>query len=1374
MKNRFKKILTVMSVFLMVFTSMNLAVFAETGDTDLSGWEFAAFGSNTGSDKNPPPTIHDDGSVTIDAAGGKIASSEEGLSYYFTKLPADANFEIHTTASADAYSPDGQRSFGLMLKDAVGEDGDSGKHAANYVAVGALDDAMRGFYSQGGIEKLDAFSENVPPATGETYELSIRKSGDTFVVTSNGESEVFSLDGAFSEDIYVGFYVARNGTVTFSDTSLDVANKVVKELNVNAQDMKTEYLVDESLDLSGLEVTAIYGDGSEEVLAEDDYIVNGFDSSQAGTNTVMVSYNGAETPLDLTIRELQLTGMEIKYYPAKTAYYPKDEFDPEGLVVLGDYDNGYQVIELDEEQYSFVIDGEEVEEDGYQFDNAGTFEVTIQSIANPDISTSFEVKVENAAMEKLEITQLPAKTQYFLGDELDLDGIVVQAEYSDGYSERLMKDQFEVSELDTNTTGDKEVAVSYKGQEATFTVNVKEKELQGIQLAEYPKTTYQVGEDFDSAGVAIAKVYDNGEEELLDESAYELDTSSFDGSQAGVYPVEVNPNDDSISSITFDVTVREHSEPEWKTIQFGQSSGSDTNYVDFLGDGSINIVAKPAGAGKITGDHDGITFYYTEIDAEQDNFELTADIKVNEYAKTPNHDGQESFGIMARDAIGTNDDDSVFASNIAAVGGFSGGTQEKNGTQLFVRTGVESSDGAGSEGIQKQMLKDEKPETSNTYPVQDYRLTLSKTNSGFTAQLNDGQEAIFFEPEILNVQDSKIYVGFYTARLADIEVSNIDFNVSAQATDAPRVEPPEEPVEPGFEIVSRDKSSETDYELLLKSNVDGVATIKQGQEVIAQDQQVSKGELSAIAADLPKNEDTNFSITFLPDDTQFLTSYDKQVKNFTVSMKTFNETGDIHVTPEGTSGGDGSTENPLDLDTAVEYVLPGQKIILADGDYVRHSKLEIAKYNDGTADAMKYLVAEEGATPVVDFDKRSEGVVLSGDYWHVKGIDFARSAGNTKGFTIGGSHNIVEASRFYENGDTGLQISRTDGEAPREEWPSDNLILNSESFDNRDPSDNNADGFAAKLTSGDNNVFRGCIAHHNIDDGWDLYTKVGTGAIGPVLIEDSIAYSNGYLTDGTEGDGDKNGFKLGGEGVHVPHTIKDSLAFENGAVGFSSNSNPGVIAENNTSFNNAGGNIDFSTYANIEEDFTIDGFISYQKDYDVTDSYPEDAVSADNFFFDGTVSKNSSGVVLTDENFASLQPELPFDRDEEGNIILGDFLQFQVNAQADITPPVINKHKGQNETGGPKAAVYIKLQEGFNLRDIKIDSVRLNGELEPLKNQKKNPVVDYDEDGELELKVQFSRNKLASTLETGEQEVSVTGQLNSGLPFETTVTVTVK
>ena len=101
---------------------------------------------------------------------------------------------------------------------------------------------------------------------------------------------------------------------------------------------------------------------------------------------------------------------------------------------------------------------------------------------------------------------------------------------------------------------------------------------------------------------------------------------------------------------------------------------------------------------------------------------------------------------------------------------------------------------------------------------------------------------------------------------------------------------------------------------------------------------------------------------------------------------------------------------------------------------------------------------------------------------------------------------------MYRNGSTGLQISYSGGE-PKCWWPSDNTILNCTSYSNCDSKQNDADGFAAKLSVGEGNVFDGCMAYNNADDGYDLYAKSTEkyGPIGAVTIQNSVAYSNGLL-----------------------------------------------------------------------------------------------------------------------------------------------------------------------------------------------------------------------------------------------------------------------
>lgn len=1254
-------------IFLLLFSSIPLSLSAEEvrqeEQVDLGPWAFSAFGPGTVPATNPEPIVQDPNTVIMSTYGGKIASGEEGLSFYYKELPVDTNFELQAKATVNLFnsrssvSTPNQKSFGLMLRDTVGTNGDDSKNISNYAAVGALDQVMKGFYKKTSQIKLPAFSGINAPAAGEAYDLSIKKSGNTYLLSIGEQTQIVTLDDTFTETIFAGIYVARDAEVTFSELDIKVETKSVSSLIADTSGMtKTSYLVGEPLDLTGLAVKAVFSDNSEAVLSSADYIVTGFDSTKAGENTIKINYNGASATIPLQIIPLTVTSLSVKYEPAKTVYYPGDTFDPEGLVVVADYNDHYLITELDRSLYSLSIGGQPVTDTSpHVFTDSGPYEIHITSTETPSMAAAFNVEVIDAALSKLEIRHEPKQTVYYIGDSIQLEGLAVYAHYSDGTQIRLTKDEYTVSPLNTSVPGDKEITVTHKASTATFHVKVQIKELTGIEVTGYPATTFFIGDNFNSDHLIVSKVYDNLDREVL--SDFILDSSKFDNQRAGVYDIGIIPADTSIQPITYSVTVKEKLEPVWRSIQFGQSTSAANNKMLLQEDGTVELIALEGG-GKVTEDHDGITFYYTELDASEDNFMLSADISVSAFAKTP-YDGQESFGIMARDAIGTPGNSSVFASNIAAIGGYSGGTKSAIGTQLFVRSGILKSDGTGSKGIQTIMLRNERPAPGNTAPAAPYRLTLSKTNSGFSGQLNNDQEAIIFEPDILNVQDSKMYVGFYAARLATINIRNIQLTVTSAATDSPKVEPPAAPVAPSLSILSLSRTSTPQYQMIVRPNVNGTVTVKQGSKVIAQDIEAKADKRLAVPALLGDQGDTNFSITFVPDDTQYLTSYDKIVHNFTVTMSSYGEGENIYVSPAGTSAGDGTADLPLDLDTAIEYVRPGQHIIVLDGTYVRKSPLVIQRYNDGTAAAKKYLEAAPGARPVIDFDKKTEGVLLSGNYWHVKGLDFTRSAGNTKGFTVGGNYNIVENSRFYANGDTGLQISRTDGTAQElDEWPSYNLILNSTSFDNRDPADNNADGFAAKLTSGIGNIFRGCLAHNNIDDGWDLYTKAGSGAIGPVLIENSAAFNNGYLTDGTVGAGDKNGFKLGGEGIHVPHTIRNSIAFGNGAYGFTSNSNPGVIAINNIGFNNTRGNMSFTTYDQITADFRIDGFVSYQTGSIGKDQYPAALAADNNFMYDGTASVNKSGKQLTDANFASLNPVNSYTRDAEGNIIWGDFLKF--------------------------------------------------------------------------------------------------------------------
>ncbi|MDQ7908337.1 cellulose-binding domain-containing protein [Phytohabitans sp. ZYX-F-186] len=291
--------------------------------------------------------------------------------------------------------------------------------------------------------------------------------------------------------------------------------------------------------------------------------------------------------------------------------------------------------------------------------------------------------------------------------------------------------------------------------------------------------------------------------------------------------------------------------------------------------------------------------------------------------------------------------------------------------------------------------------------------------------------------------------------------------------------------------------------------------------------------------------------------------------------------GDVlYASPSGSASAPGTLSSPTTLASAITRIPVGGTIYLRGGNYGLAQTVTIAPGNNGTSSARKKLYAYQGETPVLNFSAQSEdtanrGLALNGSYWHVRGIVVERAGDN--GIFVGGSNNIVERTVTRFNRDSGLQLSRIASDTPRDQWPANNLILSAESHDNADSDGEDADGFAAKLTSGPGNVFRYAVSHNNIDDGWDLYTKTDTGAIGAVTIEDSLAYGNGTLSNGGQaGNGDRNGFKLGGEDIAVNHVVRRSIAYRNGKHGFTYNRNLGTITmSNNLSIGNAERNFNF-------------------------------------------------------------------------------------------------------------------------------------------------------------------------------------------------------
>ncbi len=727
--------------------------------------------------------------------------------------------------------------------------------------------------------------------------------------------------------------------------------------------------------------------------------------------------------------------------------------------------------------------------------------------------------------------------------------------------------------------------------------------------------------------------------------------------------------------------VSETVERNWKFASFGQSSNTSYNTYEILDNGKaikLNSATYKADGttdkkgGKFTSFHDGISFYYTEVDPAKENFVLTATFTVDYLNPTP--DGQEGFGIIARDSIGEHGVSSDnFMTNSASILATKIEKTFDDGTKVTLKDGLgtrftygltseliaaNSTVGAASEYDAFSWNEEDIIKQGDVYT-----LTLKKTNTGYHAILNndESKEIIMYDnysKALTAVDSEKIYVGLAVARGCNVTVTDMSFTTSDPATDPAAVPKPQVQVRPSYVVTSPTKTGNKNYEMVFSSNADGKLTIKDSRGRVL----VNAGDVTA-SVDYKKplvllEGNNRYTVTFTPVEGyvtakgEVLSSYTTSTQVFTVNHKVYiTSNNTIYVTPTGRVSGNGTIERPLDIYTAVSYVMPGQTIVLKDGVYQMTSRLKVPRGISGTLEKKIVMASESGGRAILDFAGAGGNFELWGDYWHIYGIDVRNTDGNIKGMQIAGHNNIIELVNTYDNGDTGIQVSGTSAETI-EKWPSNNLILNCTSYNNVDPGFNNADGFAAKLSTGEGNIFRGCIAYNNLDDGWDLFSKVESGPIGIVTIENSVAFKNGISFEGHTGDG--NGFKLGGDGIAVKHVLENSISFKNRSNGITSNSDPAVILRNNTSAFNGGTGYSLYGKGTGELTFEAKNNISYQNtssdDIKLATLFDDESN-----YFNG---RNKNNVNITEDMFVSVDPSLVPMRKADGSIDLQGLLEL--------------------------------------------------------------------------------------------------------------------
>ena len=287
------------------------------------------------------------------------------------------------------------------------------------------------------------------------------------------------------------------------------------------------------------------------------------------------------------------------------------------------------------------------------------------------------------------------------------------------------------------------------------------------------------------------------------------------------------------------------------------------------------------------------------------------------------------------------------------------------------------------------------------------------------------------------------------------------------------------------------------------------------------------------------------------------------------------EAANYFVATDGDDANPGTIAKPFaTIQQAQQHVEPGDNVFLRGGTY-KMKESHISQKKDiwaqvilfdksGTPGKRIHYRPHEDERPVFDFSAvRPEGLrvhafEVKASWVHFQGIEVVGvqvvEGEHTQSvcFANNGSHNVYELLSMHDGQAIGIYSVRG----------ANNLFLNCDAYRNHDYTSGdrkggNVDGFGCHPRKGDTgNVFRGCRAWFNSDDGYDCIA-----ASESVRFENCWAMYNGYSVE-FESLADGNGFKAGGYGKKTPdripdpiprHSVVSCLAVRNRANGFYAN-----------------------------------------------------------------------------------------------------------------------------------------------------------------------------------------------------------------------------
>lgn len=376
-------------------------------------------------------------------------------------------------------------------------------------------------------KKLVSIAVTTPP-TKTSYKATEEVSYSGLVVTATFDNNTTAnVTSKCRFTVTSGSRITENTTVTVTYTRNNISKTAtfnltaikLQSLAITTQPTKVDYSSGETMNLSGLVVTATWTNGSTENVTNNcSYLYSsGVVMTTTGSSDISKSYTNtiAYTEGDIT-KQTSYTGtiksvlssIAITTQPTKTSYALGEYFATSGMVVTATYNNTTKAVTGD-----CTISPA----NNSRFTSTGTKTITASYTWNGVTKTATtSVSVGAKALSSIAITTQPTKRTYTEGESLSLSGMVVTATYTDDSTGTVTGwTASPANGSSLNSTGTKTITISYTTggitKTATTTITVNAKTVSSIAITTQPtKRSYTEGETLSLTGMVVTATYSDG------------------------------------------------------------------------------------------------------------------------------------------------------------------------------------------------------------------------------------------------------------------------------------------------------------------------------------------------------------------------------------------------------------------------------------------------------------------------------------------------------------------------------------------------------------------------------------------------------------------------------------------------------------------------------------------------------------------------------------------------------------------------------------------------------------------------------------------------------------------------------------------------